>query len=31
LNWVESQGVVWRERFRHGLSARIKKLFPARA
>jgi len=31
LNWVESQGVVWRERIRHGISARIKKLFPARA
>ncbi len=31
LNWVESQSVVWRERLRHGLSARIKRLFPARA
>jgi len=31
LNWVESQGVVWRERLRHGISARIKRLFPARA
>jgi len=30
LNWVESMGVVRRERLRHGLSARIKKLLPAR-
>jgi SM-20-related protein len=26
LNWVESQGVVRRERLRHGLSARMKRL-----
>jgi hypothetical protein len=31
LNWVESAGVVRRERLRHGLSARIKRLFPKRA
>jgi len=30
LNWVESDNVVRRERFRHGLSARIKQLLPAR-
>lgn len=30
LNWVESDTVVRRERFRHGLSARFKQLFPAR-
>lgn len=30
LNWVESESVVRRERFRHGLSARIKQLLPAR-
>lgn len=30
LNWVESDSVVRRERFRHGLSARIKQLLPAR-
>lgn len=30
LNWVESDTVVRRERFRHGLSARIKQLLPAR-
>ncbi|MGH7014049.1 MAG: 2OG-Fe(II) oxygenase [Stellaceae bacterium] len=30
LNWVESEIVVRRERFRHGLSARIKQLLPAR-
>jgi len=29
LNWVESDSVVRRERFRHGLSARIKQLLPA--
>ncbi|HLI21508.1 MAG TPA: 2OG-Fe(II) oxygenase [Stellaceae bacterium] len=28
LNWVESEGVVRRERLRHGLSARVKKLLP---
>jgi hypothetical protein len=27
LNWVASQGVVRRERLRHGLSARLKRLF----
>jgi len=27
LNWVESDSVVRRERFRHGVSARIKRLF----
>jgi SM-20-related protein len=26
LNWVESEAVVRRERFRHGLSARVKRL-----
>ncbi len=30
LNWVESDGVVRRERLRHGLSARVKRLFPRR-
>jgi len=30
LNWVESDSVVRHERFRHGLSARIKQLLPAR-
>ena len=30
LNWVECDSVVRRERFRHGLSARIKQLLPAR-
>lgn len=30
LNWVESQAVVRRERFRHGLSARVKRLLPLR-
>ena len=29
LNWVESAAVVRRERFRHGLSARVKRLFSA--
>ncbi|HLJ65653.1 MAG TPA: 2OG-Fe(II) oxygenase [Stellaceae bacterium] len=29
LNWVESQGVVRRERIRHGISARLKRLMPA--
>ena len=28
LNWVESKGVVRRERLRHGLSARVKRLLP---
>lgn len=28
LNWVESDAVVRRERLRHGLSARVKKLLP---
>ena len=28
LNWVESEVVVRRERMRHGLSARVKKLLP---
>lgn len=28
LNWVESDRVVRRERLRHGLSARVKKLLP---
>ena len=28
LNWVESEAVVRRERMRHGLSARVKKLLP---
>ncbi len=28
LNWVESDAVVRRERFRHGLSARVKRLLP---
>jgi hypothetical protein len=28
LNWVESAAVVRRERFRHGLSARVKRLLP---
>lgn len=27
LNWVESEAVVRRERLRHGLSARVKRLF----
>jgi SM-20-related protein len=27
LNWVESESVVRRERFRHGLSARVKRVF----
>jgi hypothetical protein len=27
LNWVESDAVVRRERFRHGVSARLKRLF----
>jgi len=27
LNWVQSAGVVRRERLRHGLSARLKRLF----
>jgi SM-20-related protein len=27
LNWVESESVVRRERLRHGLSARVKRLF----
>lgn len=31
LNWVESDAVVRRERFRHGVSARLKRLFPRRA
>jgi hypothetical protein len=31
LNWVESETVVRRERLRHGLSARIKRLMPLRA
>ena len=31
LNWVESAAVVRRERFRHGLSARLKRLLPRRA
>jgi SM-20-related protein len=30
LNWVESERVVRRERLRHGLSARVKRLLPAR-
>ncbi|MDE2166581.1 MAG: 2OG-Fe(II) oxygenase [Alphaproteobacteria bacterium] len=30
LNWVESDAVVRRERLRHGFSARIKQLLPAR-
>lgn len=29
FNWVTSRGVVWRERARHRLSARLKRLFPA--
>jgi len=28
LNWVESDAVVRRERLRHGLSARVKRLLP---
>jgi hypothetical protein len=28
LNWVESESVVRRERLRHGLSARMKRLLP---
>ncbi|HXS40720.1 MAG TPA: 2OG-Fe(II) oxygenase [Stellaceae bacterium] len=28
LNWVESEKVVRRERLRHGLSARVKRLLP---
>jgi hypothetical protein len=28
LNWVESAAVVRRERLRHGLSARMKRLLP---
>jgi hypothetical protein len=28
LNWVESEAVVRRERLRHGLSARVKRLLP---
>jgi hypothetical protein len=28
LNWVESDAVVRRERLRHGISARVKKLLP---
>jgi SM-20-related protein len=28
LNWVESESVVRRERLRHGLSARVKRLLP---
>jgi SM-20-related protein len=28
LNWVESDSVVRRERLRHGLSARVKRLLP---
>jgi len=28
LNWVESERVVRRERLRHGLSARVKRLLP---
>lgn len=28
LNWVESEAVVRRERLRHGLSARMKRLLP---
>jgi len=31
LNWVESEAVVRRERLRHGLSARVKRLLPVRA
>jgi hypothetical protein len=27
LNWVVNQGVVWREQFRHRLSATLKKIF----
>jgi hypothetical protein len=27
LNWVVDQGVVRRERLRHGLSARVKRFF----
>jgi SM-20-related protein len=27
LNWVEDEGVVRRERLRHGISARVKRLF----
>lgn len=30
LNWVESDAIVRRERLRHGLSARLKQLLPAR-
>jgi SM-20-related protein len=30
LNWVESESVVRRERLRHGLSARVKRLFSRR-
>jgi SM-20-related protein len=30
LNWVESERVVRRERLRHGLSARVKRLLPSR-
>jgi hypothetical protein len=28
LNWVESEAVVRRERLRHGISARVKRLLP---
>ena len=31
LNWVVSERVVRRERLRHGLSARVKRLFGRRA
>ncbi len=31
LNWVESERVVRRERLRHGLSARVKRLLPSKA
>jgi hypothetical protein len=27
LNWVTNQGVVWREQWRHRLSAAVKKIF----
>ena len=30
LNWVESEAVVRRERLRHGISARVKRLLPFR-
>ena len=30
LNWVCDRGVLWRERLRHGLSARVKRLFRSR-